>query len=44
LCSRENRNIWGSQQEIQDRARVIGERHSFEQRVKVLIDAVQELI
>jgi len=44
LCSRENRNIWGSQQEIQDRARVIGERHSFEQRVKVLIDAVQKLI
>jgi spore maturation protein CgeB len=44
LCSTENRNIWGSQQEIQDRARVIGELHSFEQRVKVLINAVQKLI
>jgi O-antigen biosynthesis protein len=44
LCSEENRNMWGSQQEILDRANQIGELHSFEQRAKVLINSVKELI
>jgi O-antigen biosynthesis protein len=44
LCSKENRKMWGSQQEILDRAHHIGERHSFDQRAKVLSDAVKKLI
>ena len=44
LCSKENRKIWGSQQEILDRAHQIGELHSFEQRAKVLSNTVKELI
>jgi spore maturation protein CgeB len=44
LCSEENRNMWGSQQEILDRANQIGELHSFEQRAKVLSNSVKELI
>jgi hypothetical protein len=44
LCSKENRKIWGSPQEILDRAHHIGERHSFDQRAKVLIDTVKDLI
>jgi len=44
LCSKENRNMWGSQQEILDRALQIGELHSFEQRAKVLSLSVKELI
>ena len=44
LCSEENRRIWGSQQEIVDRAHQIGETHSFDQRAKVLSNAVKELI
>ena len=44
LCSKENRKIWGSQQEIVNRAQQIGELHSFEQRAKVLSNTVNELI
>jgi hypothetical protein len=44
LCSKENRRIWGSQQEILDRAQQIGELHSFDQRAKVLSRTVKELI
>jgi len=44
LCSKENRKMWGSQQEILDRAHQIGELHSFEQRAKVLSNSVKELI
>ena len=44
LCSKENRKMWGSPQEILDRAHHIGERHSFDQRAKVLIDTVKDLI
>ena len=44
LCSKENRRIWGSQQEIVDRAHQIGEMHSFDQRAKVLSNTVKELI
>ena len=44
LCSQENRRIWGSQQEIVDRAHQIGEMHSFDQRAKVLSNTVKELI
>ena len=44
LSSKENRNMWGSPQEILDRAHRIGEKHSFDQRAKVLSDAVKQLI
>ena len=44
LCSKENRKMWGSQQEILDRAKQIGELHSFEQRAKVLSNTLKELI
>ncbi len=44
LCSKENRKMWGSPQEILDRAHHIGERHSFDQRAKVLSDTVKQLI
>ena len=44
LCNMENRKMWGSQQEILDRAHQIGELHSFEQRAKVLINTAKELI
>jgi spore maturation protein CgeB len=44
LCSKENRKMWGSHQEVLDRAHLIGEQHSFDQRAKVLIDTVKDLI
>ena len=37
LCSKANRNIWGSQDEIAKRAIQIGIEHSFDQRAKVLV-------
>jgi hypothetical protein len=43
LCSKENQKIWGSPQEILDRAHQIGELHSFEQRAKVLSNTVKGL-
>ena len=39
LCSKANRNIWGSQDEISIRANQIGIEHSFDQRAKTLVQA-----
>jgi O-antigen biosynthesis protein len=44
LCSDESRTLWGTQQEIVERATRIGQRHSFDQRAKELVQAVQNLI
>ena len=44
LCSNESRGLWGTQQEIVERASRIGEQHSFDQRAKELVQAVQNLI
>jgi spore maturation protein CgeB len=44
LCSNESRALWGTEQEIVERASRIGERHSFDQRAKELVQAVQNLI
>jgi hypothetical protein len=44
LCSRANRDMWGSQDEISKRATQIGIEHSFDQRAKVLVqDALSAL-
>jgi hypothetical protein len=40
LCSKANRVMWGSQDEISKRATQIGIEHSFDQRAKVLVQAV----
>ena len=39
LCSKANRNMWGSQDEIAKRANKIGIEHSFDQRAKALVQA-----
>ena len=39
LCSKANRNLWGSQDEISNRANQIGIEHSFDQRAKALVQA-----
>jgi hypothetical protein len=44
LCSSENRGQWGTNEEIVARANRIGEIHSFDQRAKELVQAVQGLI
>ena len=44
LCSNESRALWGTEQEIVERASRIGEQHSFDQRAKELVQAVQNLI
>jgi hypothetical protein len=44
LCSNESRALWGTEQEIFERASRIGEQHSFDQRAKELVQAVQKLI
>jgi hypothetical protein len=44
LCSDESRTLWGTQQEIVERANHIGQQHSFDQRAKELVQAVQKLI
>ncbi len=44
LCSNESRALWGTQQEIAERAGCIGQQHSFDQRAKELVQAVQNLI
>ena len=44
LCSNESRGLWGTQQEIVERASRIGQQHSFDQRAKELVQAVQNLI
>ena len=37
LCSKANRDMWGNQDEISNRANQIGIEHSFDQRAKVLV-------
>jgi len=44
LCDPENRGLWGAKEEITERAERIGQQHSFDQRAKSLIEAVQSLI
>jgi spore maturation protein CgeB len=44
LCSDESRALWGTQQEIVERASSVGQQHSFDQRAKELVQAVQNLI
>ncbi len=44
LCALENRGAWGSNEEIASRATRIGQVHSFDQRAKELVRAVQGLI
>lgn len=44
LCAPENRGQWGTNEEIVDRANRIGQIHSFDQRAKELVQAVQSLI
>jgi O-antigen biosynthesis protein len=44
LCNKDNRGIWGTQLEIAERANNIGREHSFDQRAKELVQAVQNLI
>jgi len=44
LCNADNRGIWGNQSEIVERANSIGQKHSFDQRAKELVQAVQNLI
>ena len=39
LCSKANRDKWGSQDEITKRANQIGIEHSFDQRAKALVQA-----
>jgi hypothetical protein len=44
LCAPENRGHWGTNEEIVDRAIHIGQVHSFDQRAKELVQAIQDLI
>ena len=44
LCAPQNRGQWGTNEEIVDRAIRIGQIHSFDQRAKELVQAVQSLI
>jgi hypothetical protein len=44
LCALENREQWGTNEEIVARATGIGEIHSFDQRAKTLVQAVKGLI
>ena len=44
LCSDESRTLWGTEQAIVERAGRIGQQHSFDQRAKELVQAVQNLI
>ncbi len=39
LCSKANRDMWGSQDDISKRAHQIGIEHSFDQRAKALVQA-----
>jgi spore maturation protein CgeB len=39
LCSKANMEMWGSQDEISQRAQQIGNEHSFDQRAKSLVQA-----
>jgi hypothetical protein len=44
LCAPENRGKWGTNEEIVARANRIGQVHSFDQRAKELVRAIQDLI
>ena len=44
LCMPENRGQWGTNEEIVARANRVGQLHSFDQRAKQLVQAVQALI
>jgi hypothetical protein len=44
LCAPQNRGKWGTNEEIVARANRIGQVHSFDQRAKELVQAVQDLI
>jgi hypothetical protein len=44
LCALENRGQWGTNEEIVERANRIGQLHSFDQRAKQLVQAVQAFI
>ena len=44
LCSDESRTLWGTEQAMVERAGRIGQQHSFDQRAKELVQAVQNLI
>jgi hypothetical protein len=44
LCAPENRGQWGTNEEIVARANRIGQIHSFDQRAKELVQAVQSMI
>jgi spore maturation protein CgeB len=44
LCTLENRGQWGTNEEIVERANRIGQTHSFDERAKELVQAVQSLI
>jgi hypothetical protein len=44
LCAPQNREQWGTNEEIIARANRIGQIHSFDQRAKELVQAVQGLI
>jgi spore maturation protein CgeB len=44
LCAPDNRWQWGTNEEIVARANRIGQVHSFDQRAKELVRAVQSLI
>lgn len=44
LCAPENRGQWGTNEEIINRATRVGQVHSFDQRAKELVQAVQGLI
>jgi hypothetical protein len=44
LCAPQNRGQWGNNEEIVARANRIGQVHSFDQRAKELVQAIQDLI
>jgi spore maturation protein CgeB len=44
LCESENLGQWGTNEEIVYRAKRIGQVHSFDERAKELVQAVQDLI
>jgi hypothetical protein len=44
LCAPETRGQWGTNEEVVARANRIGQFHSFDQRAKQLVQAVQDLI
>jgi hypothetical protein len=43
ICAAENLGFWGTDDQIRDRAKTFGERHSFEIRAQEMIQAVHQL-